>query len=421
MKTDDEGYSLTKKVRTVSSLGILLDGYNLSVIAVALVPLTRVFHLGAAATGLLASAMLLGSIVGGLVGGFSADRWGRKTLLIWDLIIFMIFSIVSMVLYNYTWLVVARFVVGLAVGADYAIAPTYLAEFVSRQTRGYQLGYVWLAWSVGAVLSFGFGAILVAWLPSSLSWRILFGLALIPALIGLLMRRQLPESPHWLKFGGRASATGRDVKASSGLGRAWLLALVPWFLMDFSTYGLGLLLPLLLKSDGFAGNTGAIIGTGLAAFMGGLGSVWAMMRLDRFGRIFLQVRGFLFTGGGLWILASLLWMNYRVFLVLLAGLMVVNLFNGSGPGTTCGIIPAEVFPTPMRATALGVSTATSRVGAIAGVFILEFLQVRYGLGAVLAAAGTASLIGAVLSWIWRIEPNQATLPDSPGDATALVP
>jgi putative MFS transporter len=418
----DPDVLLLKRIRTVSSLGILLDGYNLSVIAVALVPLTVQFRLGAAATGLLASAMLLGSIAGGLTAGILADRFGRKTLLVWDLIIFMIFSLVSALLFSYILLVLARFVVGLAIGADYAISPTYLAEFAPRKTRGYQLGYVWLAWSVGAVLSFGLGAGIVGWLPSQLSWRILFALALIPAAIGLLMRRRLPESPHWLEYCAK-NKTDLPSKVSSrvtGLGRAWRLSLVPWFLMDFSTYGLGLLLPLLLKSDGLTSSTGAILGTGLAALFGGLGSVWAMFRLDRTGRIILQVRGFLWSGIGLWILAIMLWVDFKVFAVLLAGLMVVNLLNGTGPGTTCGIIPAEVFPTPMRATALGVSTAVSRVGAIVGVFLLGFIEVRFGLGAVLATTGVAAVLGAVLSWVWRIEPNQSALPDIQGEAAALI-
>lgn len=418
----DPDVRLLKRIRTVSSLGILLDGYNLSVIAVALVPLTVQFRLGAAATGLLASAMLLGSIAGGLTAGILADRFGRKTLLVWDLIIFMIFSIVSAFLFSYIWLVLARFIVGLAVGADYAISPTYLAEFAPRKTRGYQLGYVWLAWSVGAVLSFGLGAAIVGWLPPHLSWRILFALALIPAAIGLFMRRQLPESPHWLKYGTKKKAD-HPTKVSSrvtGLGRAWRLSLVPWFLMDFSTYGLGLLLPLLLKSNGLTSSTGAILGTGMAALFGGLGSVWAMFQLDRKGRIILQVNGFLWSGIGLWSLAILLWLDFKVFAVLLAGLMIVNLLNGTGPGTTCGIIPAEVFPTPMRATALGVSTAVSRVGAIAGVFVLGFMEVRFGLGGVLATAGVAALLGSILSWVWRIEPNQSALPDIQGEAAALI-
>lgn len=405
---------LFKRIRTVSSLGIVLDGYNLSVIAVALVPLAREFHLSAAQTGLLASAMLIGSIGGGLGAGILADRLGRKTLLIWDLVIFMIFSAVSAVLFNYAWLVVARFIVGIAVGADYAISPTYLAEFAPRESRGFHLGYIWLAWSVGAVVSFGIGAAVVAWFPAQLSWRVLFGLALIPAAWGLILRHKLPESPHWLQFGRtfRRAAGARPRGALPP--RLWLLAAVPWFLMDFSTYGLGLLLPLLLRSNGLTSTTGAILGTGMAALFGGVGSVWAMLRLDRSGRIGLQVRGFFLSGAGLWILAAALWLDIRVFAFLLGGLMIVNLFNGSGPGTTCGIIPAEIFPTPVRATALGISTAVSRVGAIAGVFILGFAEARYGLGTVLAIAGSASLLGSWLTWIWRIEPNQTALPDIPG-------
>ncbi|WP_430626303.1 MFS transporter [Sulfobacillus thermotolerans] len=104
--------SVLRRIRLVSSLGIVLDGYNLSVIAVALVPLTRFYRLTAGQTGLLASAMLLGSIGGGLAAGVLADWLGRKRLLLWDLVIFMVFSLLSAVLNSYMWLVVARFIVG---------------------------------------------------------------------------------------------------------------------------------------------------------------------------------------------------------------------------------------------------------------------------------------------------------------------
>jgi putative MFS transporter len=359
----------------------------------------------------LASSMLLGSIAGGLAAGILADRLGRKRLLIWDLVIFMIFSLVSASLSSYLWLIVIRFVVGLAVGADYAISPTYLAEFAPTKHRGFEMGYIWLAWSVGAVAAFGIGAILVSWLPAGISWRLLFALAIIPAAIGLVMRQKLPESPHWLKY-GRGGTASRDVPVSAPpAAKLWLLATIPWFLMDFSTYGIGLLLPLFLKSGGFSTTSGAILGTGLAALFGGLGSVWAMLRLDRAGRIYMQVRGFLLSGAGLCLLAVALWLHYRSFALILGGLMVVNLLNGSGPGTTCGIIPAEIFPTPLRATALGVSTAVSRIGAIAGVFVLGFVEVRFGLGGVLAVAGLASLAGAWMTWSWRYESNQKPLPD----------
>ncbi len=124
------------------------------------------------------------------------------------------------------------------------------------------------------------------------------------------------------------------------------------------------------------------------------------------------MRGFFLSGLVLFVLAVSLWLHVRFFLGLLAGLMVANFFSGSGPGTTCGIIPAEIFPTPQRATALGAATAFSRIGAIAGVFVLGFAEVHFHFGGVLAIAGLASVLGAVVTWYWRIEPNQTALPDS---------
>ncbi|MCL4493971.1 MAG: MFS transporter [Firmicutes bacterium] len=401
---------LFHRIRLVSGLGILLDGYNLSIIAVTLIPLTRQFHLAAGAMGLLASATLAGSILGGMSAGVLADRYGRKTLLIWDLVIFILFSAISSLAVSYLWVVLARFVVGLAVGADYAISPTYVAEFALPESRGFHMGYIWLAWSVGAVGSFGLGALVVDSVAPGLSWRLLFALAVIPAAVGLIMRHQLPESPRWLQL--RLNREKPASRSSRSPLRLWILAMVPWFLLDFTSYGLGLLLPLLLKSNNLTSTTGSILGTGLAALFGGLGTWWAMPRLDRLGRIRIQMRGFFLSGLVLFVLAVSLWLHVRFFLGLLAGLMVANFFSGSGPGTTCGIIPAEIFPTPQRATALGAATAFSRIGAIAGVFVLGFAEVHFHFGGVLAIAGLASVLGAVVTWYWRIEPNQTALPDS---------
>ncbi len=415
---NDTSDQILQRVRIVSSLGVLLDGYNLTIIAVALIPLAAVFHLHAAALGLLASAMLLGSVVGGVSAGVLADRWGRRTLLLADLVIFLVFSLISALVDQYLWLVVCRFVVGIAVGADYAISPTYLAEFSPTKTRGFNMGSMWVAWSVGAVLSFGVGAVVVQGFPPNLSWRLLFALGLVPAGIGLLMRARLPESPRWLNRATRTQRPPRSWQWRPGLGRAWALVLGPWFLFDFSSYGLGLLLPLLLTSHGYASHATAIGSTGLAALVGGLGSLWAAFRIDRRGRMFWQMRGFMLATGGLWALAGFLQWRAHAIMVVVGGLMVVNFFMGMGPGLTAGMLPAEIFPTSMRAMAQGLATAFSRIGAVVGVFVLGFFETHGGFASVLMVTGVASLLGGLMTWAFRIEPNQAPLSDSAvGDLT----
>lgn len=403
---------ILQRVRLVSSLGVLLDGYNLTIIAVALIPLSAVFHLQPASLSLLASSMLLGSVAGGISAGVLADRWGRRTLLIADLLVFLVFSLVSALVDHYVWLVLCRFVVGIAVGADYAISPTYLAEFSPPETRGFNMGAMWVAWSVGAVLSFGVGGIMVIGFAPDLSWRLLFAMGMVPALIGLLMRTRLPESPRWLNRPLRVQNQLKAMPRKSGLGRAWILVLWPWFFYDFASYGLGLLLPLLLTSHGYASHATAIWTTGLGALMGGLGSVWAMFRVDRRGRTFWQMRGFMLATGGLWLLAGFLQWRTHAVMVVVAGLMVVNFFMGLGPGLTAGMLPAEIFPTSRRATAQGIATAFSRIGAVVGVFILGVFETRGGFEGVLVATGAASCMGLLLTWLFRIEPNQAPLPDT---------
>ena len=177
--------------------------------------------------------MLLGSVVGEISAGVLADRRGRRTLLIADLVIFLVFSLISAVVDPYVWLVACRLVVGITVGADCAISPTYLAEFSPTETSRFNMGSMWVAWSVGAVV--------VQRFSPNLSWRLLFALGMVPAAIGLLMRAHLPESPRWLTRATRTEKSPGSRQWAPELGRAWALVLGPWFFFDFSSYGLGLL------------------------------------------------------------------------------------------------------------------------------------------------------------------------------------
>ena len=220
---------------------------------------------------------------------------------------------------------------------------------------------------------------------------------------------QVFTMPYWLAH--RQTVRPRRPKVKSGSARTWALALLPWFFMDLATYGLGLLLPVLLKSNGFSSSSGAILGTGLAALFGGLGSLWALFRLDRVGRMRLQIWGFLLGGVGLLLLAALIGSGVRLFLVLISGIMVVNFLYGVGPGLTAGIVPAEIFPTTWRATGQGSATAFSRIGAVVGVFALGYFEGHGGFPAVLVATGVVSFLGVLSTWLFRIEPNQKPLPD----------
>lgn len=389
----------------ISGLGIFLDGYDLSVMSVVLLYLHKEFTLTSLTITLLAASALLGAIAGGFLAGPFTDRLGRKPLYMTDLFFFALFSIISALAPNMIVLIVARFFLGVAIGADYAISSTYLSEFSPETKRGKHMGLLLIHWTVGAAISFVFGAVALLYIPGPLGWRLLLGLAAIPAIYGLWLRSQTPETTRWQE---RQKTKPRRLFEPK-YRRRLLLITVPWFLFDFTAYGLGLLLPLLLHSLQLTSALGATIGTGLIATLGGIGNVMAIFLLDRSGRKPLQIGGFLGASAILTLGSILFGQAMLPFGALMIILILGNIALGLGPGTVTLIYPAELFPTRIRATAVGFATSISRLGAIAGVVFFEYIQIHAGLIGVLLTTTAATFLGGFFTWILGVETKNRTL------------
>ncbi|HUZ91075.1 MAG TPA: MFS transporter, partial [Methylocella sp.] len=184
-----------------AGLGIFLDGYDISIIAIALILLKPQWHLGALQTGLLGGAAIAGAFAGSLLGGPLADRFGRKAIYLMDMATFLVAALASGFAWDITSLVVLRFVLGVGVGADYPLSATYLIEFLPRARRGRITVWVFALWIGGAAVSSAVGLTL---LPlGEHAWRYMLASGAIPALGILWLRKNLPESPRWYLRRGR--------------------------------------------------------------------------------------------------------------------------------------------------------------------------------------------------------------------------
>ncbi|CAM3066736.1 MFS transporter, putative metabolite transport protein [Paracoccus aminovorans] len=182
--------------------GAALDGYVLGIVGPSLTLASRELALSALSQGLIAASALIGVFVGGMFFGNLADKYGRRPVFSYNLLAFLVLSLLQMLVTEVWQLVALRLALGLAIGVEYAVGTSVLAEFSRRKGRGVLLGCFSLGWQVGFTAAFVVGS-----LYHGTDWRFLLATSAVPALITFLLRLRLPETPMWLK------ARGRDAEA----------------------------------------------------------------------------------------------------------------------------------------------------------------------------------------------------------------
>ncbi|MDY3129014.1 MAG: MFS transporter, partial [Berryella intestinalis] len=139
-----------RKITFFSSGGSFLDGYVLSLIGVALTQIAPQFDLTGTWSAAIGASVLLGIFVGTIAGGYLTDLIGRKKMFVVDIVAIGLFSVLSVFCSTPLQLVIARFFIGVFVGADYPIATSLIAEFTPKRHRSISMGMVSAAWYLGA-------------------------------------------------------------------------------------------------------------------------------------------------------------------------------------------------------------------------------------------------------------------------------
>lgn len=434
---------LHRRSAWAAGLGIFLDGYDISIIAIALILLKPQWHLGSLQTGLLGGAALAGAFAGSLLGGPLADRFGRKAIYLLDMATFLVAALASGFAWDIASLAVLRFVLGVGVGADYPLSATYLIEFLPRARRGRITVWVFALWMGGAAVSSVVGLVL---LPlGEHAWRFMLISGAIPALGILWLRKNLPESPRWYLRRGRIKEAvvvlGQLVPSLSEAQRSALIeteqqhrqtplaswfalfsrtyikrtvfVTAPWFLFDIMGYSFGIYAPLLLLAFGLHGNVQSVIGNTLLDIVSLIGTALLAISIERVGRLRAQIWGFVLSVMGLLLVWIFALHGPPPLAALVIGLLLWQVAISYGPANTCWIFPVELYPTELRASAHGLATAVSRLGAMAAVFLLPLVQERIGVaGLMLIFAGTG-IAGALLSaWLGEETAGQPLLQEA---------
>ncbi|MDA3625199.1 MFS transporter [Saccharopolyspora sp. WRP15-2] len=434
-----------KKMFLLTSGGQFIDGYLLSIIGVVVLGMSKDLGMTASEEGLVGAAALVGLFIGGLIFGRLTDRIGRQLLFTLHFIAIAVASIASTFVTDPTQVVLLRVVIGIALGADYAIGSSLLSEWLPRTQRGRVMGMLIMAWFVGATAAYLVGYALISLLGDE-AWRWALGSAAVPAIIFTLARIGTPESPRWLINRGRAdeahavlrrvygdAATPEAIgelasdEQARGIGvfdvfrgdylkrmvfvcLFWLLQIVPLF----AIYSFG---PTILEAFKLSGGNASIIGSALISLLFLLGCVPALRLIETRGRRPLVVWSFALMTVPLAVLGFAPSAPVGVVLVCFCA---YALFSG-GPSILEFIYPTELFPTEIRATAVGIGTAVSRVGAAIGTYLLPIGLDRIGVGATMLIMAAITLVGFVVSAAMAPETRGRRLVDVSGGAAVPQP
>lgn len=382
----------------MAAIGLMAGSYDVTAISVALVRLQTLWHLTSGQLADLTAAPLVGSVIGAIVAGLLADRFGRRLLLIADFATFVVAALLAAASTGFGSLLLWRTVMGIGIGADFAVVFPYLVETIAPAQRGATMALVLWISDVGQVLAFGAGSLFVRFGVNGFRWVLVTGAVL--GAITLVSRRALPETQPWL---GRrldsVRAIARRGLRLDALGKAGSSAAL-WFLHQVTGQGLTLFLPLIIAMmwSATASQSGVeAIVVKLLSLAGGMLTVFV---IDRWGRRTLQWSGFLGRGLALLPLALIVLAGARVPFWIAGGLLTLALaFGAMGPDKTTVIATAERFPTGIRASGQGAAEMIGRLGGVSGVLLFGLLSGSHGLGLTLLVFSATALVGAGLTWL----------------------
>ncbi len=436
---------------SLAAAGKFFEGFVVFMTGVALPLFSEEFHLGSAEHGVIGAASLFGILIGAVTLGGMSDRFGRKMMFIVEMIIFCIFLVALVFAPNYILIVVCLFAIGLALGCDYPTAHMIISESIPSLSRGKLVLGAFAFQAIGALAGTAVGYGVLSTLPELSAWRWMYALAVIPAAIVTIGRFYIVESANWLAARGQTQRAEHSVRrllrrkpqyptdiklaerqgegghggGSTSFGalfnktnrRATILASVPWFLQDLSTYGIGIFTPTILAAAVGASHDHSrsvidIINNDIVAAEGSalitalliVGIVFAVMLADVVGRIRLQVLGFIGCAVGLLIASTSSYAEGGAkTLLIFAGFMLFNFMTNLGPNAQTYLLAGEVFPTAIRGKGAGFAAAFAKVGAVLTAFLFPILLSAIGTSALLYGLVATSILGAIVTWLYWIE------------------
>jgi len=409
--------------------GSFVDGYVLSIIGVALASISGSLALTSFWQGMIAASALIGIFFGGFLGGWLTDRLGRKRLFFVGPILFVVASVAQYWADTALAIFLLRLMIGIAVGIEYPVASSLLVEFMPRKYRGPRLAMLTILWFAGAACAYMVGEVILRFGGDD-AWRWVLASSAIIGLGLFLVRLGTPESPRWLLSKGRGAEAEAIIKQVygddfslknlpeqdsqykvtiwnllyAGYGARMLFVIVFWTCCIIPLFAVYAFAPKVLGAMNVSGDS-ASIGSVLITLFFVVGCIIATKIINRIGRRSMLLYSFLFSGlallclgafhasAGIWIL-----LFFAVYALFIGGAQVLTL-----------VYPNEIFPTEIRAFAVGVGTSFSRIGAAIGTYLVPISLDVLGIGQTMYVAAAITLVGLLLSWMLAPETRSLNL------------
>jgi MFS family permease len=390
-----------RRTLIAAALGWALDAFDVMLYALVLAHVMADLDMSKTTAGWLGTATLFASGIGGVMFGFIADRIGRTKALMLSILTYSVFSFASGLATSVLMLAVFRFVLGLGMGGEWNTGATLVAETWPTHLRAKAIAIVQSSWALGYAVAALVAGILLQVLQN---WRYVFFVGVLPALVTLWIRRKVPESEMWLerrKLSQKLAETPQfeqfvEIFSNRYLKHTLALLLLNFFGM-FAWWGLFTWMPAYLslpvsqggRGFGVMSTTSFLVTLNILGMFPGYASFgWVADRLGR------KKAFMLYTG-----LAALLVPIYAVSrsssAIMVLGIVVA--FFGTGFFSGSGIIGSEIFPTTVRARALGFTYNGARAMSSVAPMIIGFVGQRHGLSGAFFLCGISFLLATLMA------------------------
>lgn len=391
---------MLKKILFWTGIGWMFDAMDQGMVAGVMAAIGKDWELTTGQLGLLGSSGMLGMALGAALSGMAADRWGRRKVIMWTLIIYGVASGLSGFATSYPMLLALRFLTGFGLGGELPAASTLVSEYSPTRDRGRNVIILESFWAWGWI-----AAALVAYLMIPVyGWRTAFWIGALPALFAAYFRKIVPESPRYLEMAGRIKeadelvgvmekqagisykpgmATSENSKHqvngrvtfadlwSKKYIRSTIVLWVIWFGINFGYYGFVLWTPSLLVDKGFdlVRSFEFTLIMCLAQLPGYFSAAYLV---EKVGRKMVLAVYFAGTAVAAWLFGH----GESTFEIIMYG-SLLYFFSLGAWGCVYAYTP-EVYPTAARASGTGWASAFGRLGAFMAPFVVPVVYKSFG-------------------------------------------